>query len=141
MNQISITDEKKTSKFSFCEEPFLGKNRDRVSLIAAILQASNGGATKTRIMLNANLSVKLLEKYLYTAIRFGFIHQIESHYILTTKRKRIPKRIQKPKPTTQRRIKNPKITTTQKNTTKSQCQENPPQIQIRSRISKNREAD
>ena len=63
----------------------MGKNRDRLSLVAAILQASNGGATKTRIMLNANLSFKLLEKYLYSAIRLGFIQQIESHFTLTMK--------------------------------------------------------
>jgi predicted transcriptional regulator len=76
----------KTVSIIFTSEPsLLGKNRDRLSLIAAILQASNGGATKTRIMLNANLSFKLLEKYLYTSIRLGFIQQIESHYTLTVK--------------------------------------------------------
>ena len=63
----------------------MGKHRDRLSLIAAILEASNAGATKTRIMLNANLRFKLLEKYLNTTNRLGFIRQIESHYTLTVK--------------------------------------------------------
>jgi predicted transcriptional regulator len=42
----------------------LGKNRDRLSIVAAILEAVNSGASKTRIMFSANLSFSLLEKYL-----------------------------------------------------------------------------
>ena len=34
----------------------LGKNRDRLSIIAAILEAANFGASKTHIMFNVNLS-------------------------------------------------------------------------------------
>lgn len=40
----------------------LGKNRDRLSIVAAILEAVNSGASKTRIMFSANLSFSLLEK-------------------------------------------------------------------------------
>ena len=35
---------------------YLGKNRDRLSIVAAILEAANSGAGKTRIMLQANLN-------------------------------------------------------------------------------------
>ena len=58
----------------------LGKNRDRLSIVAAILEAVNAGANKTRIMLRANLSFKLLEKYLDISIRAGFIKANENKY-------------------------------------------------------------
>ena len=74
----------KTGSF-VCEVPVLGKNRDGLSLIAAILEEAARGTTKTRIMQNANLSFKLLEKYLHTTTRLGFIQKIESHYRLTVK--------------------------------------------------------
>ncbi len=61
----------------------MGKNRDRLSIIAAILEASNSGATKTRIMFSANLSFKLLEKYLEVVLEVGFIQIEGSHYSLT----------------------------------------------------------
>ena len=47
----------------------LGKNRDRLSIVAAILEAVNSGATKTRIMFNTNLNFRLLEKYLDISVR------------------------------------------------------------------------
>jgi len=40
----------------------LGKNRDRVSIVAAILEAAHSGSSKTRIMFSANLSFSLFEK-------------------------------------------------------------------------------
>jgi len=62
---------------------FLGKNRDRLSIIAAILQASNSGACKTKIMFNANLSFKLLEKYLDICLQAGFVEANGTKYHLT----------------------------------------------------------
>jgi predicted transcriptional regulator len=68
---------------SYLEVRFMGKNRDRLSIIAAILQATNVGSSKTRIMLRANLSYKLLEKYMDNAIRLGLIQPNNSGYTLT----------------------------------------------------------
>ena len=61
----------------------LGKNRDRVSIIAAILEVANGGSSKTHIMFGANLSFSLLEKYLTVAMDSGFIRLEDSMYHLT----------------------------------------------------------
>ena len=57
----------------FCGCCLLGKNRDRVGIVAAILEAAKGGASKTHIMFGANLSFSLLEKYLDVAVNSGFI--------------------------------------------------------------------
>jgi predicted transcriptional regulator len=62
---------------------FLGKNRDRLSIIAAILEAANSGACKTKIMFSANLSFKLLEKYLDICLLAGFVEANGNKYILT----------------------------------------------------------
>lgn len=61
------------------------KNRDRVSLLAAILEAAYNEAFKTRIMYNANLSYKLLEKYLKIAVNLDFLQLNRSKYELTQK--------------------------------------------------------
>ena len=63
----------------------LGKNRDRVDLVAAILDAASvrGGIGKTRIMFEANLSFKLVEKYLRIVLRLGFVQIKGSYYGLT----------------------------------------------------------
>jgi predicted transcriptional regulator len=61
----------------------MGKNRDRVSIIAAILESANGGSSKTHIMFGANLSFSLLEKYLDVALDSGFIRLEDSKYHLT----------------------------------------------------------
>ena len=61
----------------------MGKNRDRLSIVAAILDAANFGASKTRIMLQANLSFGLLEKYLEIAVNAGFIAPNNGKYNLT----------------------------------------------------------
>jgi predicted transcriptional regulator len=61
----------------------LGKNRDRLSIVAAILDAVNSGASKTKIMYSANLSFKLLSKYLDVSIRAGFVQVDDYKYILT----------------------------------------------------------
>ena len=61
----------------------MGKNRDRLSIIAAILEAANTGASKTRIMFAANLSFSLLEKYLAIALKSEFVHVEDCKYSLT----------------------------------------------------------
>lgn len=63
---------------------FLGKNRDRVSLLAAVLSAANSGASKTKIMVTANLSFKLLEKYLAMSLQLGYIENNGSIYKCTS---------------------------------------------------------
>ena len=61
----------------------LGKNRDRQSIIAAILETANSGANKTRIMFGANLSFKLLDKYLDLVVCNGFVQVHDSLCLLT----------------------------------------------------------
>jgi predicted transcriptional regulator len=61
----------------------LGKNRDRLSIVAAILEAANSGASKTKIMFGANLSFCLLEKYLDIALKARFIQIKDYKYSLT----------------------------------------------------------
>ena len=61
----------------------MGKNRDRLSIIAAILEAANMGASKTRIMFAANLSFSLLEKYLAVALKSDFVRVEGYRYSLT----------------------------------------------------------
>ena len=60
-----------------------GKNRDRLSLVAAVLEAANSGASKTRIMDRARLSFVLLEKYLEVVVAAGFVQIEGSKYKLT----------------------------------------------------------
>jgi predicted transcriptional regulator len=61
----------------------LNKNRDRLSIVAAILEAANSGASKTHIMLGANLSFNVLEKYLDVVVRAGFVRVAGRRYELT----------------------------------------------------------
>jgi predicted transcriptional regulator len=61
----------------------LGKNRDSLSIIAAILDACSTKTNKTHIMFSANLSFKLLEKYLVTLTRSGLIKVEGNKYELT----------------------------------------------------------
>ena len=61
----------------------MSKNRDRLSIIAAILEAANSGSSKTRIMFRANLSFKILEKYLSATVSAGFLRIDDCRYILT----------------------------------------------------------
>lgn len=61
----------------------LGKNRDRLCIVAAILETANSGATKTHIMVGANLSFSLLEKYLDVVVDAGFVRVEGSRYELT----------------------------------------------------------
>jgi predicted transcriptional regulator len=61
----------------------LGKNRDRLAIVATILQIANSGSNKTRIMFGANLSFKLLEKYLALVVDAGFVRVEGSLFSLT----------------------------------------------------------
>lgn len=61
----------------------MGKNRDRISIIATIVEAANSGACKTHIMFDANLSFSVLEKYLNVALNYELINQEEFKYKVT----------------------------------------------------------
>jgi predicted transcriptional regulator len=70
----------------------LGKNRDRLGIVADILEVSDTGANKTRIMFSANLSFKLLEKYLNVVTTAGFLEVNGSIYVLTEQGREFLKR-------------------------------------------------
>ena len=61
----------------------LGKNRDRLTIIADILKSANSGATKTHIMFKANLSFSLLEKYLDIVVNAGLLQVNSCKYTVT----------------------------------------------------------
>jgi predicted transcriptional regulator len=62
---------------------FVGKNRGRLSIIAAILESANSGSNKTHIIFGTNLSFGLLEKYLTIAMDSGLIRYEDCMYHLT----------------------------------------------------------
>ena len=70
----------------------MGKNRDRLSIVASILDAANSGATKTRIMFKANLSFKLLEKYLDAVVGARLLQVEGSTYSVTESGKEFVRR-------------------------------------------------
>jgi predicted transcriptional regulator len=53
------------------------KNRSRTEIVAMILDAANGGATKTKIMYIAFLSYNQLKDYLYAMIENNLIEYLE----------------------------------------------------------------
>ena len=59
------------------------KYRDSLDIIAAVLEAASAGASKTRIMFQANLSYKMLGKYLELAVDNGFLAFSSPHYKVT----------------------------------------------------------
>ncbi len=61
----------------------MGKNRDRIDIVAAVLKAARDGSNKTKIMFSANLSYQLLEKYLQNVVRLGFVAANGTDYRLT----------------------------------------------------------
>ena len=61
------------------------KYRSRLEIIRDILNAVGGGAKKTRIMYIANLSYKLLGKYLNKTIEAGLISSNNDFYEVTEK--------------------------------------------------------
>jgi len=65
----------------------LGKYRDRLQIIADILSITSNGAKKTTIMHQANLSYKLLCRYLNEIMDAGLAGFCENRYILTSKGK------------------------------------------------------
>ena len=61
----------------------MGKNRDGLNIVADVLESAESGASKTHIMFQANLSFKLLEKYLSTTVTAGLIRVEDGTYALT----------------------------------------------------------
>lgn len=61
------------------------KYRRRFQIIADIISVAENGAKKTRIMYFANLSYKLLTKYLEDTVKVGFIQADDSGYKTTGK--------------------------------------------------------
>ena len=61
------------------------KNRSRTELASNILEAANGGATKTKIMYRAFLSYGQLKEYLAMLTQNGLIaHDVEGEMYRTT---------------------------------------------------------
>lgn len=58
------------------------KKRDTLSIVAAILEATSSETNKTRIMFQANLSFKLLSKYLGAALETGLVRLDGDRYLL-----------------------------------------------------------
>ena len=64
----------------------MGKNRDGTSIIAAIAEAAGSeGASKTHIIYQANLSFRVLDKYLRIATKAGLVNLHGHLYTLTEK--------------------------------------------------------
>jgi predicted transcriptional regulator len=63
------------------------KYRSRTDIVAQILEASNGGVTKTKIMYKAYLSYAQLREYLSILIQNGLIeyHEKKQEYKTTAK--------------------------------------------------------
>ena len=53
------------------------KNRSRTEIVSYILDAANGGATKTKIMYSAFLSYNQLKEYLSVLIENNLIEYLE----------------------------------------------------------------
>jgi predicted transcriptional regulator len=65
----------------------LGNYRGRLDIIADILQVARGNAKKTQIMYQANLSYKVLQRYLRDVVEASLLsfEKEEQHYVLTEK--------------------------------------------------------
>jgi len=61
----------------------MSRHRRRVDIIADVLSVASKGARKTRIMYVANLSYKLLEKYLAETTGMGFMRFNNDYYEVT----------------------------------------------------------
>jgi predicted transcriptional regulator len=59
--------------------------RKSLEIVADILDAVGDGAKKTRVMYIANLSYKLLEKYLGKTVEAGLVSFNNGHYEVTEK--------------------------------------------------------
>lgn len=64
----------------------MGKYRSRLRIIADILLIASNGAKKTWIMYQANLSYKLLSRYLDEVMNAGLVSfEKENRYVLTSR--------------------------------------------------------
>ena len=63
------------------------KYRSRTDITAQILEAANGGVTKTKIMYKAFLSYAQLKEYLAVLIENGLLEYIEEEQIYRTTEK------------------------------------------------------
>lgn len=63
----------------------MAKYRSRLQIIAEILEIVSGGAKKTHIMYKANLSYKLLCRYLEECLGCGFVKPDEQGYTVAPK--------------------------------------------------------
>ena len=63
------------------------KYRSRTEIVAMILDAANGGATKTKIMYKAYLSYNQLTEYLSTLIESNLIEYLEGSLTYKTTEK------------------------------------------------------
>jgi predicted transcriptional regulator len=65
----------------------VGSYRGRLDIIADILQVASGNAKKTQIMYQANLSYKVLQRYLRDIIDASLVsfEKAEQYYVLTEK--------------------------------------------------------
>jgi predicted transcriptional regulator len=61
------------------------KYRRRFQIIADVIRVADNGAKKTRIMYFANLSYRLLTKYLEDTLKVGFIQEDGDGYRTTDK--------------------------------------------------------
>lgn len=60
--------------------------RNDLDICADILKTAKTGAKKTRIVYNANLNFKIIEKYLRKLIENGLLQQAEDQNFLTTQK-------------------------------------------------------
>ena len=63
------------------------KYRSRTEIVSMILEAANGGATKTKIMYKAFLSYAQLKEYLSVLIENNLIEYLEGSHIYKTSEK------------------------------------------------------
>jgi len=63
----------------------VNKYRDRVDILADVLEAATENRLKTKIMYSANLNYKLLSKYLEEALSLGFVSADNGGYGVTEK--------------------------------------------------------
>jgi predicted transcriptional regulator len=67
----------------------MSKYRDRLQIIADMLSIARNGAKKTQIMYQANLSYRLLGRYLREVLNAGLVKfENGNNYILTAKGKK-----------------------------------------------------
>jgi len=64
-------------------EVYIVKRRSKFDIIIAILDVVSGGATKTKIVYNANLNFNLATKYLDFLLEKGLVRTNSSIYEIT----------------------------------------------------------